>query len=142
MQQAQPEPEKKDTATRTKTADTLRVDTMRLDRLIDLAGELLINKIKLESKTFGARSMLDTLTDFLGDFDHIAENGGRAIAKEQLQTLRNLLHEYVQELAEDVMELDVNVQDVQNRALQLRMTPASTLFGGLTNDGTPAIIFL
>ena len=111
------------------TADTLRVEASRLDFLIDLAGELLINKIKLENKTYNARSLLSTITDLAGRFDSLDGNDRRRHEfKAQLQELRNSCHEFVQDFAEDVVELDMNVQEIQGGALQLRMTPASTLF--------------
>ncbi len=112
----------------TQRSDTLRVETTRLDRLIDLSGELLINKIKLESRTFAARNLLDDVSEFLSAFDEIAGNGNPQRVKDRVQELRNSVHEFVQEFTEDVIDLDVNVQDVQSRALSLRMTPASTLF--------------
>ena len=110
-------------------ADTLRVEAVRLDQLIDLAGELLINKIKLENKTYTARGILDGLTNLLGRFE--ALNGDERQQEEfktRLQDLRNLYHEFVQEFTEDVVELDLNAQEMQGGTLQLRMTPASTLF--------------
>lgn len=108
--------------------DTLRVDTGRLDGLVDLAGELLINKIKLEGRTFSAKELLEDLSEVLANFDEISMNGNRAKLKERLHNLRNYFHEFVQELTEDIIELDVNVQEIQSGTLQLRMTPASTLF--------------
>ena len=111
-----------------KTADTLRVDTERLDRLIDVAGELLISKSKIESKTFGAKNLLDELNEFLINFDNLSMNGDKEDARKKLQSMRRTLHDFVQEFSEDVIEMDVNVQEMQEGALKLRMTPASTLF--------------
>ncbi|HUT55165.1 MAG TPA: hybrid sensor histidine kinase/response regulator [bacterium] len=109
-------------------SDTLRVQASRLDNLIDYSGELLINRIKLETKTFSAKSILMTLTDLINGFEALTQNGGRSAAKQKLQELRNFCHEFVQEFIEDVIELGVNVQEIQSSALQLRMTPASDLF--------------
>ncbi len=109
-------------------ADTLRVQASRLDNLIDYSGELLINRIKLEARTFSAKSILTTLTDLINTFDSLTKNGGRQQAKLKLQDLRNFCHEFVQEFTEDMIELGVNVQEIQSSALQLRMTPASDLF--------------
>jgi two-component system, chemotaxis family, sensor kinase CheA len=109
-------------------ADTLRVPAERLDRLVDYSGELLISKIKLESRSFAAKQILDQMTEVLGRFDAAANNGGREQLKAQLQEVRNQYHELALELAEDIIELDLNVQEIQSSALQLRMIPASTLF--------------
>jgi two-component system chemotaxis sensor kinase CheA len=109
-------------------ADTLRVAAGRLDRLIDYSGELLINKIKLENKTFTGKTILNDLTDLITNFESLVSNGNREEAKAKLQEIRNLYHEFIQEFIEDVIELDVNVQEIQHSALQLRMTPVSTLF--------------
>lgn len=109
-------------------ADTLRVEASRLDRLINIGGELLINKIKLENKIFSAKSILESLTRFVAEFDKIVDNGHRAEAKARLQEMRNSYHEFIQDLLEDVIELDVNVQEIQTGALQLRMIPAANLF--------------
>lgn len=109
-------------------ADTLRVAASRLDSLIDYSGELLTNRIKLESKTYSARSILTTLTDLIAGFETMIADGGRQEAKTRLTELRNLWHEFTQEFIEDVIELGVNVQEIQSSALSLRMTPAGDLF--------------
>jgi len=111
-----------------RSAETLRVDTRRLDRLIDLAGELLISKIKIESRAFGAKTILDDIDAFIAEMDNILENGDRNEAKKRLQKIRSAYGEFVQEFSEDVVELDLNVDEIQGGSLQLRMTPVSTLF--------------
>jgi two-component system chemotaxis sensor kinase CheA len=110
------------------TADTLRVPADRLDRLIDYSGELFISKIKLESRSFTARQILDSFTDLLAHFDSAMTDGGREAFKQRLTEVRNLYHEFVMEIAEDIIELDLNVQEIQTASLQLRMIPVSTLF--------------
>lgn len=125
-----PPPEKQEPETQAvqKAADTLRVDVARLDRMVDLSGELTINKGKIESKSHIAKQMLDNISSLLTDFDSLTSDGSRPRAKAQLQEIRNACYEFVQELSEDVVELDMNVGEIQNSALNLRMTPASSLF--------------
>lgn len=109
-------------------ADTLRVPAFRLDRLIDITGELLINRIKLDARYHVARAILESLNQYLSEFDGLVRDGGRAQARDRLQKLRDSYHDFISEFTEDVVELDLNVDEIQTGALQLRMIPASTLF--------------
>ncbi len=109
-------------------SDTLRVEASKLDKLIDLTGELFINKIKFESKGFAAKSILELAGELISEFERASRDGKREAFKARLQDLKNQCQDFVQEFVEDVIELDVNVQEIQEGSLQLRMTPAATIF--------------
>ncbi len=116
-------------ATRARTrSETLRVETAKLDNLIDLSGELVINKLKLEGRIFSSQNLLDSLSELISGFDSMVGDGNKAEFKSRLQEIRNQYHEFLQDFGEDIVDLDLNLQDMQNGALQLRMTPVSTLF--------------
>lgn len=111
------------------TRETIRVDTWKLDDLLNLAGELLINKIKLESKLHQLRMLLEGL----GKFKNLSQNGGDPAEKSQrisefMQSLHDSLDTIYQEMSEDVVELDIFSQEIRNNAFSLRVIPASTLF--------------
>jgi chemotaxis protein histidine kinase CheA len=108
--------------------ETVRVEAQRLDSLVDLAGELLINKIRLEGKGHQAKTMFEELDGLLNRWHDYFEDGRRPEGRAKLQELRNHLQEFHQEIAEDIIELDLNTQEMQNQALGLRMLPVSTLF--------------
>jgi two-component system chemotaxis sensor kinase CheA len=109
-------------------SDTLRVEAGKLDNLIDLSGELLISKLKLEGRIYSSQRLLDSISELISSFDSMVGNGHKAEFKSKLQDIRNEYHDFLQEYGEDIVDLDLNLQDLQNGALQLRMTPASTLF--------------
>ncbi|MFO8057397.1 MAG: hybrid sensor histidine kinase/response regulator [bacterium] len=117
-----------DTGRQWSKSDTLRVEASKLDNLIDLSGELLISKLKLEGKVYSSQNLLDTMTELIQGFDGMVENGNKTRFKAKLQEVRNRYHDFLQEFGEDIVELDLNLQDMQNGALQLRMTPAGTMF--------------
>lgn len=111
------------------TRETIRVDTWKLDDLLNLAGELLINKIKLESKLHQLRILLESFSEL----KTISENGGDPIEKSRritgfVQSLHDSLDKIYQEMTEDVIELDLFSQEIRNNAFSLRVLPASTLF--------------
>jgi two-component system, chemotaxis family, sensor kinase CheA len=108
--------------------ETVRVEAQRLDVLVDLAGELLINKIKLEGKGHQAKTMFEELEGLLNRWHDFFENGQRAEGRARLQELRSRLQEFYREISEDIIELDVNTQEMQTQALGLRMLPVSALF--------------
>lgn len=109
--------------------ETIRVDTLKLDDLLNLAGELLINKIKLE----GRLHRMNILLDSFNQLSLIKENGGASQKKIQdlmtdIYDLRTRFQNLYQDLSEDMIELDLFSQEIRNHAFALRVLPASTLF--------------
>ncbi|QXE91779.1 hybrid sensor histidine kinase/response regulator [Geomonas subterranea] len=90
-------------------ADTVRADVKTLDHLVNLVGELIINKKRLESK-------LDRLKEITGALPagHVTE----------LAAFRG-------ELEEDVLYLDYLIQELHAKAMGLRMLPLRTISDGL-----------
>ncbi len=107
--------------------ETIRVEAERLDQMVDLAGELMINKIKLDGIGFGAKKILQGLDVLLANWDSYC-NGSGDKGRADLVRLHAGFQEFFQEYTEDLMELDVNTQEMQSQALSLRMLPASVVF--------------
>jgi len=121
----------KSDATRMTTAmrETIRVDTGKLDDLLNLAGELMINKIKLEGRMHRLNSILESINQL----SLFKENGGdsQKIIQEimaEIHDLRSSFQNLYQDLSEDIIELDLFSQEIRNHAFALRVLPASTLF--------------
>ncbi|MBJ6750027.1 hybrid sensor histidine kinase/response regulator [Geomonas anaerohicana] len=90
-------------------ADTVRADVKTLDHLVNLVGELIINKKRLEAKLERLKEIGYALPD-----QHAAE----------LATFRG-------ELEEDVLYLDYLIQELHGKAMGLRMLPLRTISDGL-----------
>jgi two-component system chemotaxis sensor kinase CheA len=108
--------------------DTIRVEASRMDQLVNLAGELILNKIKLESKSYHAKSLIEEMENILGKGQEYGDNGNREEIRKGLLDIRSHLQEFYQDYSEDLLELDYNTQEMQSHALSLRMLPISTLF--------------
>ncbi|QWV91735.1 hybrid sensor histidine kinase/response regulator [Geomonas oryzisoli] len=90
-------------------SDTVRADVKTLDQLVNLVGELIINKKRLESK-------LDRLKEvtYALPAEHAAP-----------------LAEFRGDLEEDVLYLDYLIQELHGKAMGLRMLPLRTISDGL-----------
>ncbi len=108
--------------------DTIRVEAGRMDQLVNLAGELILNKNKLETRSYRSRSFIEELDQILGKWQEYFVDGHREEGRRKLQELRVALQGFHQEFSEDLIELDYNTQEMQTHALSLRMLPISTLF--------------
>jgi two-component system chemotaxis sensor kinase CheA len=89
-------------------SDTVRADVKTLDGLVNLIGEMIINKKRLEVK--------------LSRLKAIAEAADGATAE--------LLSEFRRELEDDVLYLDYLIQELHEKAMGLRMLPLSTITEG------------
>ncbi|MBJ6723975.1 hybrid sensor histidine kinase/response regulator [Geomonas sp. Red875] len=89
-------------------ADTVRARVSTLDILVNLVGELIINRKRFETKT-------DTLRDLLPELP--AE-------------CRPRLKEFHRELEDDVLYLDYLIQELHGKAMGLRMLPLKSITDG------------
>ncbi|WP_224982081.1 hybrid sensor histidine kinase/response regulator [Geomonas agri] len=90
-------------------ADTVRADVKTLDHLVNLVGELIINKKRLEAKLERLKEIGYALPD-----PHAAE-----------------LASFRRDLEEDVLYLDYLIQELHGKAMGLRMLPLRTISDGL-----------
>ena len=90
-------------------SDTVRADVKTLDHLVNLIGEMIINKKRLEAKLSRLRELA---------FDLPAEQGAPIAA-------------FRGELEEDVLYLDYLIQELHEKAMGLRMLPLRTISDGL-----------
>jgi len=127
-----PKPEETETTRRytVQEKETIRVDTGKLDDLLNVAGELLLNKIKNESQLH----RLETLIEKLDQVDMKAgQNGGSTTeaAKrlvEVLSSTQENLKEIYQDFSDAIIELDLYSQEIRNQTMGLRVLPARVLF--------------
>ncbi|MCI0343529.1 MAG: hybrid sensor histidine kinase/response regulator [Planctomycetales bacterium] len=106
--------------------DTIRVDVGNLDRLTDLVGELVIQKSRIENRTFSIRELFARLQETAA--------AGRTPrpAPERLREIEAVLaregKEFAEDFSNDVVELGLLSADIQASAFDLRMLPVGTIF--------------
>lgn len=126
-------------------SDTVRVDTARLDTMMNVAGELVITKARVfrlseiilrSTRQFNTREV-ETLLSNLNravsenDLHGISQS---YISKEKVKKLGEMLHTIIHiqetsnELREAVTELHRHTNSVQNGVMQIRMVPVGPLF--------------
>jgi len=89
-------------------SDTVRANVKTLDALVNLIGEMIINKKRLEAKLF-------RLKEIAGDLDPAAAAP---------------LLEFRRELEDDVLYLDYLIQELHEKAMGLRMLPLRSISDG------------
>lgn len=152
-------PKKDDPESGSRPAETLRVDIERLDQLMNLAGQLVINKARFSQIGDGLKNVTisrGTLT-FLGQLDELFRRMGDATLRggdlrscqaeldavsahaRRLQTdLEAVRHEFehfssarihVNNLFEAIHQLDRVSDGIQKSVMDTRMVPIGPLFG-------------
>ena len=141
-----------------KPAETLRVDMERLDQLMSLAGELVINKARFSQiemalkRTTASGHTLHTMANLLSLLDRIAHDVerdttaahmGRGIerfrthARQMRTELEHIQHEikrfrqavtWIDELADTVHQLARVTEAIQKTVMDTRMVPIGPLF--------------
>jgi two-component system chemotaxis sensor kinase CheA len=101
------------------------IDTIRV---VNLTGELILNKTKLETKMYHAKELIENLEDILANWQEYTANGNSEEGRRRIQEVRSGLQKFYQDYSDDILELDYNTQEMQTHALSLRMLPISTLF--------------
>ncbi len=87
------------------TVESIRVDVNKLDRLMNLSGEMLISKIRL-------KDLIKTLSEKTELSDHVNEELG----------------DLMRQLCSVDESMNTTVSDIQDEVLNLRMMPVSHLF--------------
>jgi len=135
---------------RAQTAETIRVDTGKLDGLANVAGEMIMNLIKFEAKADLVRQIVgmakqhvrvwqqlrDELTPALGTLIAASGDGVNPAELEQLinrcdntsVSVLTELERLSQHLNEDVMRVGTTTRMIEEDVLSIRMHPVSTLF--------------
>ena len=135
---------------RAPTAETIRVDTGKLDGLANAAGEMIMNLIKFEAKADSVRQIVgmakqhvrvwqqlrDELTPSLGTLIAASGDGVNPAELEQLinrcdntgASVLTELERLSQQLNEDVMRVGTTTRMIEEDVLSIRMHPVSTLF--------------
>lgn len=89
--------------------DTVRTSVKTLDSLVNLLGELIINKKRFEDKT--------------GDLKELCRSGDNSVAVDRLK-------EFHRALEDDVLYLGFIIQQLHAEAMALRMLPLKTISEG------------
>ena len=153
-----PEADQRTTTTGQRPTETVRVDTDRLDQLMDLAGQLVINKAQFSQIGGRLKAVVDcnqavrALDKLSGELDKLGSGGtlridGQHLAAElesvrgQVRRIRNDLEpirrevqtlsrarDSVRELFEAIHQLDRVSDGIQKGVMDIRMVPIGPLF--------------
>ena len=107
--------------------DTLRVEAVRLDKMINLSSQLVLDRIKFESNMYRFRKVVDDLESALRANQEMLRKDHPALFKE-IDSAQHQLRDLYQSHSEDVIELEHDVQETHFQALFLRMLPIGVLF--------------
>jgi two-component system chemotaxis sensor kinase CheA len=157
-QRSLPEANQRTTTTGQRPTETVRVDTDRLDQLMDLAGQLVINKAQFSQIGDKLKAVADchqavrALDKLSGELDKLGSGGTLRIdaqhltvelesVRGQVRRIRNDLEpirrevqtlsrarESVRELFEAIHQLDRVSDGIQKGVMDIRMVPIGPLF--------------
>lgn len=128
-----PHPEKPKPTILKKGAESIRISPERLDDVIKLMGEIVSNQNRLKHRMFEIRDLEKSSKKLLDTLPRSDKgNLPTGMENEQIHTAIEFLYQNLTQLASDVRN-DVNIQELltnelQNKALKLRMMPLSTVF--------------
>lgn len=109
------------------SAEVIKVETGKLDRLVNLAGELVTSKINLDQKIRG----LSEVAAAVEEFDRELAGPGRGIAEDILvksEEVRDRLERLEQDFSRLARQLSLVSAGLQEGIMRTRMLPLNTLF--------------
>ncbi len=110
--------------------DTIRVDTYKLDDLLTVAGELLINRTRIESHYHHLKGLIEEMENI--DVSESTNGGDPAkiveYLKNSLLETKDKLNDVHQNMGETLIDLDLYSRDIRDYAMNLRVLPARVLF--------------
>ncbi len=132
---------RRDDKLHTKEQTTVRIRTSQVDRLLNLVSEVVISQIKAEQRVRDMRSASSQAADALQVWGRIKtmltslSHEEQSILDADLHEMDDLLSSQRKELvalakdyADDTSRTSTVVGDLQERAMELRMLPVSTVF--------------
>jgi len=125
---------------------TIRVNIERLDKLLNLMGEILVNQIDSESQVRDlaalqreARELREVFGSLVGQADGLKENSDAgqiaslsqnlAQAEEQASIIASSIEAAASRFKENTSNRRLALDELQDRTLHVRMLPLSTIFG-------------
>ncbi|MDA1141536.1 MAG: hybrid sensor histidine kinase/response regulator [Planctomycetota bacterium] len=124
--------------------ETIRVDTGKVDALVNMAGEMVINQIRFEDglkmfkRLWVANKELHQRWVFVRDAFMSMRDSGTELSDSLLETMnryaegRNeltaVLSSYSRHVADDTVHLSMMTGDLQHHVMALRMVPVASVF--------------
>lgn len=138
-----PKKKKKETAKKASLAtipdETIRVSSAKLDSLVNLTGEMVVNKIRMSDREKNIKLLIELLRDQSRHWKRLKDEIGRIevagplksdvdlIDSERLN-IKTELYTLARQWREDVSSTDMLVSQLQQEVLDVRMRPISTVF--------------
>ena len=132
----QPEPLQQQAAVKEpklKAAETVRINSEKLDELIKLMGEIVSNQNRLKQRLFDVKEMEAMANRSMKLFAGL-ENGGPENKEEIFNSARSLfikIKQLVSSVKDDTNIHELLTGELQEKALRMRMVPLSIVFDSL-----------
>jgi len=105
--------------------ETIRVESVRLDHLVNFASELVINHIKFENNFYQLKRLIENLAGLVQFYQRTNKNSEFG---QKLSGILEQFNQFYQAYYEDLIELEHNISETQYQSLSLRMFSLSVLF--------------
>ncbi len=125
-----------------KIEEYIRVPLSRVNNLLNLVGELVINKMKSSQKINQARMISRSTKELLKNLGVIGEKlkqdsvGNRPVLKvykeciNSVKEVREVFLDLYDNISTESMHMDPVIDELQNKVKEIRMLPLSTIFEG------------
>ncbi len=119
--------------------ETIRVSSTKLDSLVNLTGEMVVNKIRMSDREKNIKLLIELLRDQSRHWKRLKDEIGRLEVNGPLQSdvdlmeserlnIETELYTLARQWREDVSSTDLLVSQLQQEVLDVRMRPISTVF--------------
>ncbi len=103
-----------------KVSETIRVEVNKLDKLLNLVNELMINKFKLIDQAEFFKALLDKI-------DVITMQKNTSFEKDFLEELNNNINNFSDDFSDTIISLELISNELQDQTREIRMLPISTI---------------
>ena len=105
--------------------ETIRVESIKLDHLVNFASELVINHIKFENNFYQLKRLIENLAGVVQFYQRTNKNSDFG---QKLSVVLEQFNQFYQDYYEDLIELEHNIAETQYQSLALRMFSLNVLF--------------
>lgn len=124
--------------TKLKTGETVRINSEKLDELIKLMGEIVSNQNRLKQRLHDVKEIEWAADHFFKTLSLLGDSNPAAVLKEHeggmndgVQSLSQKIRQLVSNVKDDTNIQGLLTDELQEKALKMRMVPLSTVFDSL-----------
>ncbi len=106
-------------------SESIRIDIGEIDHLVDIVSEMLIQRLKFDARNQELQELNKRFYLLLKKFKK------KELAIEEFEKLTNELQQFARKYSTDIAQMNLTINELESKVLELRMLPISLLFDPL-----------